>query len=68
MAICLAIEKRYQMKFFGDRDGQGSCSFSGSAGTDIQHGEDREDVEEPDGTRDTQAFHTSQETVMGWRI
>ncbi len=43
---------------FGDRNEQGSCSFSGSVGTDIQCNEVCKDVEECDAKRDIRALFT----------
>ena len=53
---------------FGDRHGQGSCTFFDPVGADLQRDQDREDAEERNGARDIQAMSASQETVVGRRI
>ena len=50
---------------FGDRHGQGSCSFFDSVGADLECDEDREDAEELNGARNIQALSPSQEAAVG---
>jgi hypothetical protein len=66
--VCLDLERRYQLKFMENRNGEGSCAFFGAVGSHIQRNETGNADTEHRSAGDILLVPSCEETVVGWGI